>query len=479
MTTGERLESPERKLGVAKRRKPVGRRRLTTAAVLGALACLLLGCQQPFRLWPDTFGANAPAADGQVLEVAAVLPAAQRSGPGYTVAPEAPVVGHNAMFRIQTRYGIVPAHGRNMLELRCYETRCTEEAAKIRGVRQILEGALASLDETVEGAETLLLDPAGSIRRAPKGLDRMVRSKLDWAGLRSGTPERRQLAVSLGCDPETNNPVLSWMLNEIEIQQLIGSVPVQFIPYTGIFRLTADITDEVASTPPHELNERIEKELAAEGAGENLRRDFCRCGHFTTVERLLFMNQYRRLKGVTNRDALLRFAVEGDSETDALGTIEMAYALAAVHARRAIVGFADRGLPVRGPRAPRSTGPLGLPSLPIPGLTSKPATVQGGRGGLPVAILREGSHVIYAPFDCLEKTAALEEAAKDYRAALARKPTALICSGRVMPDARRLLETAGLTVHEHARSSPNWGQTGSALKAETAPLEPPRFRLPF
>jgi hypothetical protein len=460
-------------------RKPVGWRSLTTAAVLGALACLLAGCQQLFRLWPATSEADAPAARGLVLPVADILPSELRGGPGYTVASRAPVVDHNAIFSIQTRYGTLSACGRNMLELRCYETRCIEKAAKIRGVRQVLQGAVTRLDDTIEGAETLLTDPVGSIERTPKGLNRMVRGKLDRASRRAGGPGQRQLAVSLGCDPETYNPILRRMLKEIEIQRLLGSLPVEFIPYTGILRLTADVMDEVASTPPHEINERIEKELAAEGVAEDLRRDFCRCGHFTTVERLLFMKQYRRLEGVTNRDALLAFAVEGNSETDALGVIEMTHALAAVHARRPIQGLAHRGLLLARPPAQRSAGLLGFLRLPIPGLKKEPETPPGGRHGLPVAVLREGSHLIYAPCDCIEKTTLLQEAVRAYRADFPSQPTTLVCSGRVLPEAREVLETAGLKVQEHARSGPDWGQTGSTLEAETAPLESRLFRLPF
>lgn len=458
---------------------PSGCRAPSAVAVLGVLACLLAGCQQPLALWPAALRGYTPPSHGNVLDATDMLPAEQCRGPGYTVAPTAAVVDHNAMFCVQTRYGTMSAHGRNMLELRCYETRCIEQAARMRGVRQVLEGALASLDETVEGAETLLLDPIGSANRAPKGLDRMVRSQLDSASRRAGSPERRQLAVSLGCDPETHNRILDRMLDEIEIQRLLGSVPVQFIPYTGILRLTADILDEVGSTPPHEINKRIERELAAKGAAEPLRRDFCRSRHFTTVERLLFMKQYDRLEGVTNREALLGLAVEGKSEVDALAAIETAHALAAVHQRRPMVGFARRGLLLACPRTQGSDGLLGLLRLPIPGLEGKPVSAGGGVWGLPVAVLREGTHLIYAPCDCLEKTPHLEDAIRAYRADFAGHPTTLVCSGRVMPDARGALETAGFTVNEGARAGPDWGETGSALEADTAPLKPPRFRLPF
>ena len=97
-----------------------------------------------------------------------------------------------------------------------------------------------------------------------------------------------------------------------------------------------------------------------------------------------------------------------------------------------------------------------------------------------MAVLREGTHLIYAPYDCLEKTSSLEEALRAYRAEFPDRPTTLICSGRVMPDARTSLEMKGFTVHERARCSPDWGETEAALKTETAPLQSRRFiRLPF
>ena len=392
---------------------------LRTVAGLGVVACLLPGCQ---RLLPWRAAAvAAPAASGVVFDAADVLPPEQLRGRGYIVADRVPVVDHNFSFCIRTRFGKIPAHGRNMLELRLHEVQCIEQAAQIRGVRRILEGMFGALDETVEGAETLLTDPVGSIERAPKGLERMVKGKLDYATRRAGSPERRQLALALGCDPETRNPILKRMLDEIELQRLIGSLPVQFIPYTGIFRLTADIKDEVASTPPHEINERIERELANCGAPKGLRRSFCRSKHFTAVQRLLLMQHYRELSRTKNCNALLELAVEGNSEADALGAIEVGQALARLHAQRPLAELMPRGLPVAGLR------------------------------GLPIAVLEDGRHLIYAPYDCIVGTEQVDSAVTAYRAACPLQPTTLMCSGQTMPDARRALEAARITVEERAR----------------------------
>ena len=390
------------------------------AARLGVLICLLPGCERFVRM-PGA-KAYAPADSGVVFDAADVLAPEQLGGTGYTVARRVPVMDHDFMFRVRTRYGTIPAHGWNLLELRSYEVRCIEQAAKARGVRKILEGAFGALDETIEGAETLLFDPFGSIKRAPKGLERMVKGKLYDASRRAGSPERRQLALSLGCDPETRNPILKRMLDEIEIQRLIGSLPVQFIPYTGILRLTADIKDEVASTPPHEVCQGIERELAGCGVAGDLRSSFAWDPHFTTVQRLLLMKQFRRLEGASGRDALLKLAHEGRSENDALGAIEVGQNLVRLHARRPITRFAPRGLPVT------------------------------GLCTLPVAVVSDGGHVIHAPCDCLVKTGELERAVMSYRAACPSQPTALICSGRALPDVRRVFEAAGITVQEHQRT---------------------------
>ena len=420
---------------------------LSTAAVLAASACLLPGCQS-LSLWP----ARDPATrSGPVVDVADAVPDVVFRGTGYSVARSAPVVDHNLAFLIRTEFGTIEAHGLNLLELRLYEVRCIEEAAKIRGVRQLIEGAVGSLGSTIEGAETLLLDPIGSVERAPKGLARMARSQLDYASRRAGNPGRRQLAAHLGCDPETRNPILDRMLDEIQLQRLIGSIPVQAIPYTGILRLTTDIKRQVASTPPYEINERLEKELEACGVEERLRRKFCRDRHFSTLQRLLFMARYRRLEGVGNRDALLELAVAGDSETDALGAIETCQTLADLHARRPIAHLEDRGLALADLRPELPAKRFGLRSLPIPGLQGEPPTPPLALQGLPVAVLRDGDHVIYAPYDYVACTSAVKSALKSYRVDFPLSPTTFICRGRVLPEARRVLEAAGITVQEHSR----------------------------
>ena len=426
-------------------------RLLSTVVVLAAAASLLPGCQQ-FSLWPARAPtANLAARSGLVVDAADVVPDVEFSGTGYSVAPRAPVVDHNLVFLIQTEFGRIEAPGRNLLELRLYEMQCIEQAAKIRGVRQIIEGAVGSLGKTVEGAETLLRDPIGSAERAPKGLERMARSQLDHASRRAGNPERRQLAARLGCDPETHNPILDRMLDEIELQRLIGSIPVQFIPYTGILRLTADITREVASTPPYEINGRIQNELAACGVEERLRLKFCRDEDFTTLQRLLFMEQYRRLDGVENRDALLELAVAGDSETEALGAIETCQTLADLHARRPIAHLEDRGLALADLRPEPPAKRFDIRSLPIPGLQGEPPTPPLALQGLPVAVLRDGGHVIYAPYDYVACSDVVESALKSYRTDFPLSPTTVICRGRVLPEARRVLEAAGITVQEHSR----------------------------
>jgi hypothetical protein len=386
-----------------------------------------------------------------MVEVADVVPDVEFSGPGYSVARRATVVDRNLVFHIQTEFGTIEAPGQNLLELRIYEMQCIEQAAKIRGVRQIIAGAVGSLGKTVEGAETILLDPIGSTQRMPKGLARMARSQLDHASRQAGGPERRQLAARLGCDPETHNPILQRMLDEIELQRLIGSLPVQAIPYTGLLRLTADITQEVARTPPYEINERLQKELAACGVEERLRCKFCLDEHFTTLQRLLFMVQYRRLEGVANRDALLELAVAGDGESEALGAIETCQTLADLHAQRPIAHLEDRGLAIVGLRPKPPAKRFDIRSLPIPGLRGEPPTPPLSLQGLPVAVLSDGSHVIYAPYDYLAGTDDVGSALESYRADFPLSPTTVICRGRVLPEARRIVEAAGIAVQEHAR----------------------------
>jgi len=366
------------------------------------------------------------------------------------VAHRAAVVDHNLVFHIQTEFGTIKAAGRSLLELRLYETRCIEEAAKIRGVRQILKGAVGALGNTIEGAETILLDPVGSVERAPKGMERMVRTQLDRDSRRAGSPDRRRLAEQLGCDPETRNPILDRMLDEIEIQRLIGSLPVEAIPYTGVLRFTTAIKREVASTPPYEINERIEKELEAGGVEERLRRKFCLDEHFTTQERLLFMAQYRRLAGIGNRDALLELAVAGSSEAEALAAIETCQALADLHSQRPIVRLEDHGLALAGVRAPPEEH-FGLHSLHVPGLPGEPPAPPLSLEGLPVAVLSDTRHVIYAPYDCVTRTGTVEAAAKSYRESFPFAPTAVLCGGRVTPEARHALEDSAITVRENSR----------------------------
>ena len=221
------------------------------------------------------------------------------------------------------------------------------------------------------------------------------------------------MAVGLGCDPETSNPVLKRILDDITLRRKLGSLPAKVLPHTGVLRLTTSVRDEVASKPPHEINGRIGKELEANGVGEDLRKKFCSEKHFTTMQRLIFMKSYRQLATVVDREVLLQAAVDCESESEALGVIETCQKLLELHRAHRIARLQYRGLAI--------------------------------------AMLRDGRHVIYGPFDYATLSDAMERAVQSYRADFPNVPCIFICSGRVAPKAKAVLAGARMAIHENGR----------------------------
>jgi len=343
-----------------------------------------------------------------------ILPGQIIQGPGYIIENKVQVVDHDYLFKIKTELGTIPALGRNMLDLRLQEMQAIERAKELSNDPEILKGAAGSVGKTIEGTLTLLTDPVGSLKRAPKGFGRMIKSKLDSADRRAGGAKRREFAARIGCDPETRNPVLKFLLDEISTRHKIGGFAAKFIPYTGVLRMTMDIKQQVETQPPHVINERIEGELAGMGIGKYLREKFCKEEKFTTAQRLIFMSYFRLLRNIQNFDSVLKAAVEVESEAEALGIIETAKVLSGLHGKKAINRMEYRGLPI--------------------------------------AFMADGAHVIYAPFDYVIDTREVRDAVAGYRKDYPHTPCELIVSGKVSPAAKRTFTAANIKVTENARS---------------------------
>jgi hypothetical protein len=368
---------------------------------------------------------KAPAGRSQgeiapAFSASRVLPKEILRGPNYQIAESVPVEEYQYVFTVKSDFGTITARGRDMLGLRLRELKSIEAARKLSKDPLLVDGILAPLKDTEKGLKLIITEPLETLERAPKGIDLMVNQYTDPADRRAGSPDRRKLATELDCDPETANPVLKKLLDDMTLELFGGSLVTQaamsFVPGLSVPATTVQMKEMIAKSPPSVINDEIDGELEAAGVEKSIRSRFHYSTAFTTIQRLQLIDQFRALDGVQNRAALIEGAAEARTEVDALCCIREGMLLVDIRARK----------PIR----------------------------QLKFIGLPLAVLDNGTHVLVCPYDYVTNTREVVDNVGEYRASNPNVTTVLVTAGRVSPAARNTIESADISIVEEG--TPDW-----------------------
>lgn len=325
----------------------------TVQWLVRATVCLAMPalCSAPVR--GDEPAVTSGPADERIpdFRAAKVLDSQVLSGPHYELEERVSLEGCRYQFLMDTRWGSLPIDGRNMLEVRIREMYGVDRARELAANPQVLTGLLDTLQETPKGVRILLSEPLEVLRRAPQGVSRLLSSQINTADRRAGSTVRRRLAVDIGCDPETTNPILVKLLDRMALEKGLGQVAGKVglsvaLPGLGLVPLTASFKDIVASKLPSEINAELDQELAKLEVESVTRTRFLENSALTTTRRLLFMHHLRRLKGVGNVSYLVHAAGSARTEADGLAAIEETHMLAKLHATTPIERLASIAPPL-------------------------------------------------------------------------------------------------------------------------------------
>ena len=393
-------------------------KRLTAGlAVVVAFTVLPLANAQNTKSNQPTRWQGEPA---PVFRVQEVVAAELIQGPDYVIAQDVPVRDYKYLFTLRTPYGEIQAHGRNMLEQRLREMYAIENARKLVRDPQLVKGVMETLKQTPQGVKVILTDPGGTLLRAPKGLKRMASNILDPQNQRAGGEERRRFAAQIGCDPETTNPVLIALLDDLTIRKSIGKAGSNVglhvaLPGLGLLSTTRDFKDQLVKQSPAEINGAIERELLAMGVWQPVSRQFCRERSYTTLQRIIFMDHLRALKNVENAQYLVYRATNAYNEAEGLGVIRELQLLRRLHERHGISRIELQGLPV--------------------------------------ALLNDRGVVIVNAADYIHDTQELRDAIAAFRRGRPNDPAIFVTAGLVSPRARKTLDDFGLQAIESGNTT--------------------------
>jgi len=379
-------------------------------SVLPVITIILCGCSTP----PEAPSGRLEGETAPVFNVYQILPKEAVKGSNYQISRQVPVEEYQYVFAVESDFGKFDAHGRDMLDLRLRELKAIEEAEKLSSDPHFVNGVLEPLKDTGRGLEIFVDEPLESIGRIPKGFGLMASQYLDPADKRAGSYERRKLAVELECDPETRNPVLKKLLDDMALQlgggSLITRAGMFFVPGLSLLPMTAQMKNTIVTNPPSEINKKIDKELETAGVEKSVRTRFCKSMSFTTMQRLQLMEQFRALDGVENRIALIEAAAQAHTEAEALSCIRVGKMLVDIQERR-----------------------------PIKKLEFI---------GLSLVVLKDGRHVLISPYDYVTYTLEVADCLTGYRESNPNVSTIFVTAGGISPSARETIEGISMRIVE-------------------------------
>ena len=336
-----------------------------------------------------------------------ILPATVLQTTSYRVNDTVSVADHQFHFNIETKYGDLTVTGIPLLEKRLSELRAIEEAAKLSGEKVAVSSAWKTIKQTPRGASKLLTDPLGSLGQVPRGFGRMASNFVDPVSRRAGSESRRKLAASLGVDSETRNPVLKQLLDQMVVRKFVGTTATKYalsaaVPGLGILSSMENTREVVATRSPRELLIEMDSEFIQLGVWKPVKDAFIQNRNWTLLEKLTFMDSYRKLAGVVHADTLLYLANQDVSEAAILKRLIEARLLVELHSRSPIKSISE--------------------------------------SGLPIALLQNGAVVGVCSIDYLTNSQQVQEVAAGFRKQFPTKELKLYSTGYVSPAARQTLE---------------------------------------
>ncbi|HOB73485.1 MAG TPA: hypothetical protein PKG54_03070 [Phycisphaerae bacterium] len=302
--------------------------------------------------------AQAQAQQRPVLKASKILKPHALRGDGYHVEENVEVVDNRYSFVLVTPQGRIDAQGINMLELRISEVEAIKRAERMIKESPELAGVKDNIKKTGQGLKALVTNPVDAIGEAAKGAGRKAKALTKKETYtKGGSDSRRELAVILGCDPETRNPVLKKQLDQISLRRSAGKglMAVATFGLTGgaalaakgasAMRTTAEMQEALRTTPLYKINENTQAELVRLGVDPATSKSFVEHPQFTTLQRLQFLAQLKRFTSTRGLPRLVHLALRTRSETETLGLIHALELLADLARQHRIAEIVDTGRP--------------------------------------------------------------------------------------------------------------------------------------
>ncbi len=175
-----------------------------------------------------------------VLKASEILRDDVLSGPHHKVREDVPTYSGANRFTIDSDFGLFEGDGNAMLERRINEINAIARLKDISRTDEYKNALLKAAKSPVTAAKQIVSDPLGTVKSAQKGIMKFMSSAGEsLKGIGKGkepnkyegsqmqqmigfSDTKRKMALSLGVDPYSSNPVLQQELEEIAWASFAG-----------------------------------------------------------------------------------------------------------------------------------------------------------------------------------------------------------------------------------------------------------------
>lgn len=410
----------------------------------GALSCLAQNVESSASVAPDSSFEELPD-----LQASEILQPAFLKGPHHTVRDSVSTGSGANHFVIESEFGIFEADGNEMLVRRINEINAIAELKNVSRTDQFKSALVTAAKSPLVSAKNIVTDPVNTISNVPKGVFKFMgrmghQAKNVGKKTEGKDPEgkkleqmvgysdaKRKLAIKLGVDPYSTNPVLQKELNGIAWASFAGgfAFTAATFPVGGPAGLalaatgaSSSLNELVQNKSPADLKILNRQELSAMGAdGKDIDR-FLNNNNLSPTVATAFVLNLKSLNGVANRAAFVRVAGETtSSEPDALFCVLTSALMSKIHG------------------------------------TDKPLERIATIGDFPVGIAKDGTVVLALQWDYAAWTsaaAACTSQIQDLAHQSGNKGVLVALSGQASPRLQQELKSLGFTVQDRVSPGP-------------------------
>ena len=270
------------------------------------------------------------------LNAAKLLPPELLKGPHHQVDDTVTNDGYLNTYMIHSEFGDIQVTSTAKLKKYIREIAAVAEMKKIQGSDEFKQGFTDKMGDVVEGAESLITDPVGTVSSTVSGVGKLFsragenllggsRSKAEgsrMASLLGYEKAKRDIGYKFGVDVYTDNKILQDELNNLSgssgtgtlvMSGLLMAVPGGAgiaVSVTGGTELMENVMHDKA---PADLRKMNREKLAAMGVSQDIADVFIANGIYTPREQTYLVASLSDMQNTAGRSEFIKFATLTDN----------------------------------------------------------------------------------------------------------------------------------------------------------------------